>query len=162
MEATPVYGLKHVQMLAPVTSNGGATSDIICLKNCNKAYIVVEFTMPQGHATTITPLQCTDVSNSLSDNKALTNNVRAWKCADTATNDTLTAMAAAKNFAATAQAKNQSLVIEIVPEALDVANNFDCVYVTVADSSQATDLVSVTAWLDYKYRQATPPTAITD
>lgn len=162
MEATPVYGLKHVQMLAPVTSNGGATSDIICLKNCNKAYIVVEFTMPQGHATTITPLQCTDVSNSLSDNKALTNNVRAWKCADTATNDTLTAMAAAKNFAATAQAKNQSLVIEIVPEALDVANNFDCVYVTVAASSQATDLVSVTAWLDYKYRQATPPTAITD
>lgn len=162
MEATPVYGLKHVQMLAPVTSNGGATSDIICLKNCNKAYIVVEFKMPAGHATTITPLQCTDVANSLSDNKALTNNVRAWKCADTETNDTLTAMTAAKNFAATNQAKNQTIVIEITPHALDVAEGFDCIYCTVAASSQATDFVSITAWLDYKYRQATPPTAITD
>jgi len=47
-------------------------------------------------------------------------------------------------------------------DCLDVANAFDCVGVNVADSSQATDFVSITAFLMMKYAEATPPSAIVD
>lgn len=155
-------GYKHVQLLRPCTSNSGKTSDIICLKNVNRAWVIVEFTQAVGHATTITPTQCTDVSNSLSDNKVLTNTIRGWINEDTAASDTLVAETAAKNFSVAATVKYKTLVMEITPHALDVANGFDCVYFTVADSSQASNFVSITALLETKYAQATPPAAITD
>jgi hypothetical protein len=34
--------------------------------------------------------------------------------------------------------------------------------VTLSDSSQATNLCSITAYLDERFKQATPPAAITD
>jgi hypothetical protein len=53
-------------------------------------------------------------------------------------------------------------VFEIDPTRLDVTNGYDCIYFTIATSSQATNFVSATAYLQNAYAQATPPSAILD
>jgi hypothetical protein len=45
---------------------------------------------------------------------------------------------------------------------LDIANGFDCLNFTVADSVQATNFVAGLFFLLERYAEATPPAAISD
>lgn len=154
---------KIVQAIQPRTTNGGFTCDYVSLKNVNKAWILVELTQAVGHATAITPEQATDVSNSQSDLKVLTNEVPIWANEDTATSDTLVKQTDAKNYSVTNDIKNKQIIFEIDPAiALDVNENFDCLTVVVADSSEASNIASITYILDVKYKEDTPPAAISD
>lgn len=154
-------GVQLVQLMNPKTSNGGQASDWISLKNIKRAFIVVEMTQAVGHATLLTPQQATVVAGT--DAKALTNNCRIWANEDVAASDALVAKTDAKNYTVANDIKNKQVVFDISPgEALDLANAFDCINVTVADSSQATNLVSVTAILEPKYPASTQQSAIVD
>ncbi|KKW45008.1 MAG: hypothetical protein UY96_C0034G0007 [Parcubacteria group bacterium GW2011_GWB1_56_8] len=154
-------GCKPVQLAHPQTSNGGFDSDWISLKNAIKAFIVVEMNQAVGHATKLTVNQATVVAGS--DTKVLTNTTRIWANEDVAASDALVRKTAAKDYTVTNDIKKKQVVFEINPaDCLDVANAFDCVGVNVADSSQATDFVSITAFLMMKYAEATPPSAIVD
>lgn len=150
---------KVVQLINPKTTNGGITSDVVSLKNANKAWIIVELTQAVGHATAVALKQATDVAAGT--NKAGPNS-RCWLNEDTAASDALVEQTAAATVTVTNDVKNKQVVIEVDPAALDGANGYDCVYVTVSDSSQATNLASATAIIAMKYQQATPPSAIVD
>lgn len=151
--------LKPVQMFSPKTTNASLTSQVISLKNAHKAWIVFEFTQAVGHATTPTLLQATSIAAGT--NKAGPT-VDIWANEDTAATDTLVKKTAGASYAVTNDIKNKQVVFEIDPTRLDVNNGYDCIYFTIATSSQATNFVSATAYLQNAYAQATPPSAILD
>lgn len=151
--------LKIVQMLKPQTTNGALTSQVISLKNAHKAWIVLEFTQAAGFASTPTLQQATSIAAGT--NKAGPS-VPIWANEDTAASDTLVRKSDAASYAVAADVKNKQVVFEIDPARLDGANGYDCIYLTMATSSQASNFVSATAYLDTRYKQATPPSAIID
>jgi hypothetical protein len=149
---------KVVQGIQPRTTNGGFTGSYVSLKNALKVWIVVNLTQAVGHATTLTPTQASAVAGTGA--KALTNNVNIWANEDTAASDTLVKQTSAKNYSVTADVKNKQVIFEIDPHGLDVANDFDCITLVCADSSQATNIASVTYFIEQKYKEDVPPSAI--
>lgn len=150
---------KIVQMLKPQTTNGALTSQVITLKGVNKAWVIFEFTQAVGHATTPTLLQATNIAAGT--NKAGPS-VPIWSNLATASTDTLVSRTAAASYAVSTATGGMEVVFEIDPSLLDVANGYDCIYFTIATSSQATNFVGATAILQTSYQQATPPTQIVD
>lgn len=160
-KVTLAENFKVVQLQNPRTTNGGFTSDYVSLKNIKKATIIVELTQAVGHATAIAPKQASAVDGT--GVKALTNACSIWSNEDTATADTLTKQTDATSYTVAADVKNKQIIFEIEPSiSLDIANGFDCIAINSADSSQATNFASITAILETRYPQATPPAAITD
>jgi len=150
---------KIVQMFNPQTTNGSLTSQVISLKNAHKVAIVFNFTQAVGHATTPTLLQATTIAAGT--NKAGPSSM-IWANEDTATSDLLVAKTAAASYAVTNDVKNKIVVFEVDPNSLDVNGGYDCIYFTIATSSQATNFVSATAYLFERYPGNQPPTAILD
>ncbi|MEY4634802.1 MAG: hypothetical protein RJA55_600 [Acidobacteriota bacterium] len=148
---------KIVELFNPKTTNASLTSDTISLKNALKAWAVFNFTQAAGHATTPTLRQATDVANGTT---AAGPTCRIWVNEDTAATDTLVAATAGASVAVTNDIKNKMVVFEIDPASL--TEGYDCVYFTIATSSQATNFVTATMYIEPRYQQATPPTAITD
>lgn len=153
--------LKHIIGLAP-QADSSTDSDIICLKNAKRAW--VQCIAAQAHANTpdFTIYQCTDVSNSLADNKALSGNCEIWYNLDVSAADTLTRGTAAKTYTFDAGLKNKVVWFQLdLANCLDLANDFDCIYVT-SGGSDATNIISVNFYLDPKYAEDVIPAAITD
>jgi len=151
--------LKTVQMFSPKTTNASLSSQGISLKGCAKAWVIFEFTQAVGHATTPTLIQAQAIAGT--GNKAGPTSA-IWANEDTAATDTLVKKTAAASYAVTNDIKNKQVVFEIDASTLDVANGFDCIYFTIGTSSQATNFVSATAYLQTSYQQATPPSQILD
>jgi len=149
---------KIVQLASPETTNGAKTSDVISLKNAHKVWIVVELTQSEDHATLFTPRQATDVAAGT--NAVLAAVQPIWANEDCGASDTLVRKTDALNHTVGANIKDMQLVFEIDPASLTAG--YDCVYITAATSSQATNFWSVTAYIQTRYPQATPPAAITD
>lgn len=160
MNCTFAERYKIVQGIQPRTTNAGFSSDWVSLRNTNKAVIVVNLTQAVGHATAFTLSQATAVAGG--DTKAMTNDCQIWANEDCAASDTLVRKADAKAYTVANDVKNKMIVFEVDPSNLDVNNNFDCISLTVADSSQATNIASVEFFLYSKYEQVTKPSAITD
>lgn len=160
MNKTFVERYKLVQGIQPRTTNGGFSSDWVSLRNANRVAIVVNLTQAVGHATAFTLAQATAVSGG--DTKAITNNCLIWANEDCAASDTLVRKTDAKAYTVAADVKNKVIVFEVDPSNLDVANNFDCISLTVADSSQATNIASIEFYIDSKYVEGTKASAITD
>lgn len=138
-----------VVLTPPVTTNGGVTTDYISLKNVHHVRIVAVFTQAVGHATGIDPVQATAVDGT--GVKAITNTVPIWANTDISLTSALTRQTDAITYNLAATAKNQIVTMDIDPAGFDVANGFDVLGVTVDDSSQATNFVSVTAELRMRY-----------
>jgi len=149
-----------VVLSPPVTTNGGVASDIISLKNVLRCQVYVMLTQAVGHATAIALQQATDVAGTGA--KVFAKNVQIWANENIATNDTMVAQTAAVNYTVTNDIANKIVVFDVDPALLDVANNFDCIKVTVSDSSEATNFVNILAICDMKYKAATPPSVIID
>ncbi|QCG93956.1 hypothetical protein E6C67_08385 [Azospirillum sp. TSA2s] len=150
---------KIVQLTAPVTTNGGVTSDIISLKTAHKVTVIVDLKQAAGHATQVSLVQATSVAGST--NKAAPASF-VWANEDAVASDTLVAQTNASSYTVANSVKSKQIVFEVDPSALDIANGYDCLYVTVGDSSQATNFVNITALLHTRFKQATPPSAIID
>jgi hypothetical protein len=152
--------MKIVEAIAPAADAAGRSSDIVSLKNCGKAYILVHLT--QGNAATValTPMQAQDVAGTGA--KVLANAVPIWSNLDTATSDTLVRRTDAVNYTTDAALKNKIVIFEIDPALLDVANGFDCVYFTTGASNAANITQAMFLLADYRYQMSTPPSAIID
>lgn len=150
---------KLVQLTAPVTTNGAVTTDVVSTKNSHRLWIEVNLTQAVGHATSISLKQATDVSGAT--NKAGPS-VAIWANEDTAASDTLVKQTNAASYTVAADVKNKQVVFEVDPVALDIAGGYDCVYLLLGASSQATNFVAVNLIADTKYKQATPPSMIID
>lgn len=144
----------------PVTTNGGITADYVSLKNVHKAWIVVQLTQAVGHATVVAVRQATAVAGT--GVKALANVVPCWENEDTAASDTLVRQTDAVSITVTADVKKKQVIFEVDPSALDLANSFDVLNFTVSNSSQATNFAAGQYILWMRYKEDTPPAAITD
>lgn len=145
-EAVPVV------LTPPVTTNGGVTADYISLKLAHMVYLVAVFTQAVGHATGIDPVQATAVDGTGA--KAITNTVPIWANTDISLTSKLARQTDAITYNIDVAAKNQIVIMQIDPASFDVANGFDVLGVTVDDSSQATDLVSLTAFVIPRYKDS--------
>lgn len=148
--------MKVVQLLAPTTTNGAATSRRVSMKGAHKAFIVVELKQAVGHATVLTLNQATAVTGG---STATGPTVPNWQNDDTAAADTLTKNADAATVTVAADVKSKQAIFEVDPSRLSTADPY--IFVTSSDSSQATNFMSAVAYLLPRYQQATPPTAVT-
>lgn len=144
----------------PVTTNGGVTLDYVSLKNVHKAWLVVQLRQAASHATVIQPQMATAVAPTGA--VSIAHNARWWKNANVATGDTNAEQTAATSMAATAGTTHQQIIIEIDPDELAAAGDYDVLGATISDSSQATNFVAAWYVLATRYAQANPPSAIVD
>ena len=151
-------GLAPVVLTPPVTTNGGVTTDNISLKNAHMVYIVATFTQAATHATGIDPTQSTAVAGT--GVKAITNAVPLWQNTDISSTSVLTKGTDAITANCAAGTTNQIIVMQINPSSFDVAGGFDVLGMTVDDSSEATNFVSIVAYVVPRYTPA--PNMITD
>ena len=152
--------LKHVCLLAP-QADGSLMSDVVSLKNCNRAWIKVLMNQTEADRCTITLMQATDVAAGT--NKAVTNEVPIWYNADMDTADTLARTTDAKTYQFSATHDYKKVVwFQIDPSnALDVASGYDCIYLTSGGSNVA-NILSAEIFMDMKYKEDVLPAAITD
>ena len=143
--------------LGPVTTNGGITSDVVSLKNAIRATFIVSLTQAVGHATVVSLKQATDVA---AGTNAAGPASPIWANEDVAASDTLVKQTDAASYTVTSNIKKKQIVIEVDPAAL--TDTYDCVYLTVSDSSQATNFANIECLIRSNFQQATPPAAITD
>jgi hypothetical protein len=149
---------KIVHGTSPVTTNGGVTAGYVSLKNVNRAYVLVSLTQAASHTTAITIEQATAVAGT--STTAITNTVPIWANEDTDTSDTLTRQTDAVSYTVGAGTTDMMIVFQIDPAGL--ADGYECITAKADDSSEAANFITVTYLLDTKYKQATPPAAITD
>lgn len=126
---------------APATTNGGFTTRYVSLKTALKAFLIVHLKQAVAHATAFTPVQASAVAGTGS--KALSANTRIWANDAILTGTALTRQTDAKNFTVAATATDKTVVFEIDPADLDHVNGFDCIGLTAANSSQATDFAAI-------------------
>jgi hypothetical protein len=140
-----------------VTTNGGTAFDVINLEQAVMVWLVAQFLQDVGHATTIQPVVGINVAAAT----AITFNTEWWRNANMAATDTLVAQAVGTTAPCTAAATDQMIVIKIDPADV-VAQNATFSYLggTIATSAQATNFVSATWYIQNRYPQATPATAI--
>lgn len=143
--------------LGPVTTNGAVTTDVVSLKNAIRATFVVDLTQAVGHASVISLKQATDVAGGTNAAGPVS---QIWANEDVAASDTLVKQTDAASYTVTNNIKKKQVVIEVDPAAL--TEGYDCVYLTVGDSSQATNFVNANVFIATNFKQATPPAAITD
>lgn len=141
----------------PSTTNGGFTTGVVTLKSTLKAWLYVYLQQAVGHATVLTPRQSTTINLGAT---AVLPAIPIWANEDVAASDTLVAQTAAANYTVAADAKKKLIVFEIDPAIL--TDGYPCVYLTVSDSSQATNFATVVAHLWQVNQVATPPSAIVD
>lgn len=146
---------------ACVTTNGGVTSDYVSLKNVTYAWIYLQFTQAVGHATVIQPQAATAVAPTGAVSITFAANI--WSNLATATTDTLVKRTSATSYTLGSGIAKMQVWIGIDPAAVAAQGaTLDVLGFTISDSSQATNFVSGTFFLEMKYQQGTPPAAITD
>lgn len=148
---------KIVQAFAPKTTNAALTSQVVTLKGAIRAWLILHFTNAVGFASVPTIKQATDIAAATN---AAGPTCRIWANEDTAATDTLVAQTAGASYTMGSDIKNKVVVFEIDPASL--TDGYDCVYCTIATSSQATDFVSGEWLIQHNFSQTTIPTAILD
>ena len=141
-----------VALTPPVTTNGGVTGDYISLKLAHMVYIVLTFTQAVGHATGIDVTQASAVDGT--GVKAITNTLPIWANEDIATTSILTRKTDAITYNVTADIKGKIVVMQVDPASFDIANGFDCMGLTIDDSSQATNFVNALAYIEPRYKDS--------
>lgn len=151
---------KVVVGAVPIDTTGAAvTGDYVCMKGYTHLTVVIMQGAWAAGTPAVTLKQATDVTNSLSDEKALS--FTKYYAGTALTDDNYAAAAVTSdtyNLAATANTVN---IIEVDAASLDVANGFDCVRVGIATPGANADLIAVLYILSgCRYPQADPVSAI--
>ncbi|MBM3494760.1 MAG: hypothetical protein FJX72_10670 [Armatimonadetes bacterium] len=148
-------------MILPGVTDGAArTSATICLKNVRRAWIVCSSSGGAAAIVTWSLFQATDIASAT--NKAVANAVPIWHCASTAVSDLFVKQTAGVLFATAAAAVPNLTVFEVDPSQLDVANGYDCLYVTTLGAN-AGNLLCVLALCEMRYQDSDGgPTIIVD
>lgn len=158
--ANLVEQAKIVTGLAPILPSS-STPDYVSLKGYLRMTVIIlvdNATTVTGSAITLK--QATVVAGT--DEKALAFD-EVFQNIDTAASDALASAAVGSDTFTTdsTDAKNLMYVIEITPDMLDVANDFDCVRVGTANATAAIVSVAYILW-PAKDGKPTPLSAIVD
>lgn len=137
------------------------TPDYVCLKGYSRCCVIIQglnTTTVTGSAITLR--QGTDVSDSGGKTLAFDT---AYRNLDVTATDTLESFTVSSNTFTTdaTNSINFQYVIDVRPEMLDVANNFDCFRLGTGNATNAT-LSAIYILYPAKYSKGTPLTAITD
>jgi len=133
------------------------TTDVVSLKNAQRAWIVVNLDTTASSACIVTPMR--DISVAGAAGVVLANVVPIWANVAVATSDTLVRAADALAYTTLADANYKQIIFEIEPD--NLGGVYDCIYVTVG-ALAATEALCVEFFIEERYPQATPPAAITD
>ncbi len=136
-------------------SSAASTTEYVSMKAYNKITFVIYTGAWAAGTAAVTVKQATDVSNSLSDEKAVTF-TRMW----TGTTDALTETAVTSSTFNLAAASTL-YVVEVNDAMLDVNGGFDCVSLQVASPGANADLYSIVA-ICQGGRYTTTPSSIVD
>ena len=145
--------------LGAVTTQNGFVADHVSLKNVNMAWIVAHFDQAVGHATVLNPLKATLAVGAVGST-AITHNAPNWENNDCAATDTLVRNADATTVTLSADIATHMIVVQIDPAQL--GDTFDCMGCSITTGGDASNFVSIMYYLEMRYAQATPPTAILD
>jgi hypothetical protein len=148
---------KMVNILAPAADAGGRTGAWVSLKTVKTAFLVFHIT--QGNAATIALSinQATAIAGTGST--PIVQLAKIWANLATATSDTLVRVADAVNYTTDAGLALKMVVVEIDPAALSAG--FDCI-TGITGASNAANITACMAYLESRYPQATPPSAVVD
>ncbi len=141
-----------------VTTNAEVTCDYVSLKNINMAWIVLHFLNAATHETIINPRRATAVGPTGS--VAIAHNAPNWINESTAATDTLVRGEDGTTVTVALGVTNKLVVIQIDPAQL--GDTYDVLGCVITASGEANNFVAVEYYLETRYGQATPPTAITD
>ena len=156
---TLVEEMKFVQMLQPATDATGRTSFYVSMKSANLLTVTVSIAQGNAAPVPITIEQATNVAGAGS--KVITVAVPIWANIDTAATDTLVRRTSAVNYTTDVGVKNKIVVFQIDPADLDIANGFDCICIKTAASNVA-NVDAANGWIQARFAQATPLSAIID
>lgn len=151
-QATPA-----VQLLAPTTTNGGATSRGVNLKGALRAQIIVDLKQAAAHATVVSLKQATTMA--LSTNSAGPS-VPNWKNEDTAASDAVVKNSDANSVTVASAIKSMQVIFDVDPRHLTAGSHV--VYVTASDSSQATNFMNVSVIVEPRYAGDGAPSLVID
>lgn len=136
----PLDRLNVSDLLTPAADAAGRTSAVYkSMKNAHKGSLIFKVTQGNSATVLVTPLQATHVAGTGS--KPLTANVPIYTKLDIATSDVWVRQADGKNYTTDAAVKTKYVRFDIDPDALDIANNFDCVGVSTG-ASHASNITS--------------------
>ena len=141
-----------VVLTAPVTTNGGVTTDYMSLKLAHMVYIVAIFTQTAGHATGIDVTQATAVDGS--GVKVITNTLPIWANTDISATSKLTRQTDAITYNVDVGTTNQIVTMQVDPAGFDIDGGFDCLGVTVDNSTEAANFVTVLAFVVPRYKDS--------
>lgn len=149
-----------VNLLAPAADAAGRTSAYVTMKGAHGASIYVHIN--QGNAATIllTPLQASAVAGTGS--KALSANVPIYVNLDTAAGNVWVRATDAKNYTTDAGVKIKQIRFDIDPDALDLANGFDCIGISTGASNAANITAASIVLGPLRYADDVPTTAVVD
>lgn len=148
---------KIVLGLAP--QHGAAlSSDYVSLKTAHKLWAIVVVNQGNAAQMAITLEQASDVAGT--GHIPIVNVVPIWLCEDADTSDALVRQTDAVGLTLTVGVTKKIVVFEIDPALFTLAAA-DCFKVVTA-ASHADNQTCVLFFLAECYKQATPPTAITD
>ena len=150
-----------VNLLAPAADAAGRTSAAYAsLKGAHGASVY--FHINQGNAATIllTPLQASAVAGAGS--KALSANVPIYVNLDTAAGNVWVRATDAKNYTTDAGVKIKQVRFDIDPDALDLANGFDCIGASTGASNVANITAASIVLGPLRYIDDVPTTAVVD
>lgn len=155
---TSEYKFVTATPLSVQTTNGGITFQAISLRHAHKVWLHVKLHQDVGHATTV---QIDAGATAVGATNAITF-AAPWEMnADVSVNDTLVQQVAATAQAVAADALDKHLVVEIDPSAVLAQNaTYDWLGGGIATSGQATNFCSADWIIAYRYKEATPPTAL--
>ena len=159
-----IYQFPPIKLLPAAADAAGRTSSVyVSLRNCLKAWLVLE--VNQGNAATVlwTPLQAT--SSAGAGSKAIggaDTTAQIWLNNDTSLatgSDLFVAQTAALNYTTDATTKDKLIIFEIVPEAhLDLVNGFNHIGVSTG-ASNAANITSAAIHIWGSYEGASAPTS---
>lgn len=145
-------GVFPVTMLAPVTTNGGVTSDYISLKNAQMAWIDVNLTQAVGHATAFTIERATAVDGT--GHVAIANVVPIWYGNVSTSSNALARQTDAVSYTMDVGVTGSvRIIFQIDPSSL--GSTYDVISFVSANSGQATNLIAVTCWVLPKFASKT-------
>lgn len=151
----------RIKLLPCAADAAGRTSSTYAsLRNCEKAWVVVEIN--QGNAATVLVSLLQATSDSGGSSKAIQNATRIWLNNDTSLatgSDAFVVQTTGTTFTTDATTKDKLIVFEIVPEnVLDMVNGFNHIGISTG-ASNAANITSSDVQIWGSYQAATPPTS---
>lgn len=148
-------------LMAPTTTNAGASSRGVSMKTLHKGWFTVDCKQAVSDLTAIVLRQAT--GTSLATSKTLEAS-RVWYNFDGATSPILAEGTLGTGYILGSGAKDMRVILEVDPAKMDGSGGYDCVYVDLGTSSQATNFanVSFTGYTRYPGAVATQPNICID